>query len=412
MAGNAGGTDGAPWSEDDLSRAVLVRNLPAAASESALEDFFSFCGDVETQFMFLDRQEAVVVFRDTDVQQSALLMNGGKLLDVPVQISAMPEGYTAEEGGEIGADEDDTGADGSVPVVDSEDILGDLPLRSKTVPASGGSNRSWFSSMKQTLLEVQQEYKEVAKEISDEYGVAVREFNENVKSTFDDVKLADTLAKAKSTAAESASATRARMAELDAKYDVSHSVSEAAQKGKHQAANISRQIDDKLGVSTAAVKVANVSKGLAREVDENYQLSERSRQLASKALDNDTIREGIRSISLSWSSFTSQFSQPRQPTTGSATETDTATATVEGASRADESGAFVGASNGAGTANVAEDGAVSGNDDDKAKKKGLEHSQAAVPPPEIHAADENATPVKASAPNAKPAASSNPLEVD
>eukprot|EP00190_Bangiopsis_sp_CCMP1999_P003371 CAMPEP_0198729348 /NCGR_PEP_ID=MMETSP1475-20131203/17347_1 /TAXON_ID= ORGANISM="Unidentified sp., Strain CCMP1999" /NCGR_SAMPLE_ID=MMETSP1475 /ASSEMBLY_ACC=CAM_ASM_001111 /LENGTH=472 /DNA_ID=CAMNT_0044491963 /DNA_START=44 /DNA_END=1463 /DNA_ORIENTATION=+ len=401
MAELTEGADGVTWSEDELNRAVLVRNLPAAASESALEDFFSFCGDVEAQYLFADRQEAIVVFRDTDVQQSALLMNGGKLLDLPVLISAVPDGYTAEGGGEVEADDGEAGRGGSVPVVSSEDILGDVPARSKTMPASASASNNWLTSMKQTLREVQHEYGEVAKEISDEYRLAAREFNDSVKSTFEDVKLADTLARAKSTAAGSASATRARMAEFDTKYDVSHTVSEAAQKSKSQAANISKQLDDKLGVSSAAAKVADVSKGIARDVDENYQLSEKSRQLANKALDNDTIREGIRSISLGWSSFTSRFTSPTQPTAGPAVAAQGAGEGTNGSrARPEENTADVSSAveKEAATAAAAE-GADKGAGDD----------QAAAPPVE-----ENSEPtrVPVAAPSAEPTGTGNPLEVD
>lgn len=221
----------APLTAEELDRAVLVRNLSVDANEAALEDFFSFCGSVDFQYLYVGRKEAVVVFQDAAARQAALLVNGGMLLNEPVTIMAVPEGYTAESGAPTSglATEDD---DGDIPVTTTEELLGDTPMRSKTVPARSAGffsrpllSEDWFSNMKQTLNDVTTEYTTAAREIGSEYKTVASEVNAGVREKLSEAHIQEQLQAARESAARSASATRAKVAELSAQYEVGNKVS-------------------------------------------------------------------------------------------------------------------------------------------------------------------------------------------
>jgi hypothetical protein len=89
--------------QSSLARAVLVRNIPASADEAAVDEFFSFCGAIESKALTpvppaapaaTATLEAIVVFTDEGSRRTALLMTGSSLLDEPVDILPVPDGYS------------------------------------------------------------------------------------------------------------------------------------------------------------------------------------------------------------------------------------------------------------------------------------------------------------------------------
>lgn len=88
------------------ARAVLVRGIPPTADEAVLDEFFSFCGAIESKSLSpvpppsagdAPSLEAVVVFLDDASRRTALLMSESTILDVPVTITGLPDGYAGPQ---------------------------------------------------------------------------------------------------------------------------------------------------------------------------------------------------------------------------------------------------------------------------------------------------------------------------
>lgn len=93
-------------SPEARARAVLVRGIPPATDEEALDEFFSFCGVIESKSLAPvppstgiggPSLEAVVVFEDDASRRTALLMSESTILDVPVTITGVPDGYSGPQ---------------------------------------------------------------------------------------------------------------------------------------------------------------------------------------------------------------------------------------------------------------------------------------------------------------------------
>lgn len=93
-------------SPEARARAVLVCGIPRAADEAALDEFFSFCGTIESKSLTpvppstaggTPSLEAVVVFEDDASRRTAVLMSESTILDVPVTITGLPDGYSGPQ---------------------------------------------------------------------------------------------------------------------------------------------------------------------------------------------------------------------------------------------------------------------------------------------------------------------------
>lgn len=79
-----------------LPRSILVGNISPLATSATLEDFFSFCGAIETQRLRKlpsGVQQAVVIFSDERARENALVMNDSPIIDTRVTITTVTPSF-------------------------------------------------------------------------------------------------------------------------------------------------------------------------------------------------------------------------------------------------------------------------------------------------------------------------------
>ena len=225
-------------SEEARNRAVLVRNITHAATGTAIDDFFSFCGAIESKRVRTvapvggaahPTLEAVVVFADDAARNTALMMNDSIIVDQPVTIVAVPHHY----------DFNATVAPPEVPRNTSNGIMGDL----------GGFFSAFTSTMNQAVRVMDE---------ATNTGM-LREAKDGMRSLH--IK------------------TMEVASEIDDRYHVKNTLLNAAEAGKTTAASLIQQ-----------------TKSVASQVDNQYQISSKTSQTIDKALENPTVKNAQRSI--------------------------------------------------------------------------------------------------------------------
>lgn len=226
-------------------RSVLVRNISHAATGAAIDDFFSFCGAIESKQVRTvpphggggnPTLEAVVVFADEAARHTALMMNDSVIVDQPVTIVAVPTGYDFNS--------DSASSGGGVAMAPSAaGLMGEL----------GGFFSSFTSS------------------VSEEWKKATRAIDVATES--------GVLRQAKDGAREFQARTMELASELDDRYHVRNTLLNAAETTK----------------STANVLIEQ-TRNVATQVDSQYHISEKTTQFADKAMENPTVRNAQRSI--------------------------------------------------------------------------------------------------------------------
>ena len=225
-------------SEDARNRAVLVRNITHAATGTAIDDFFSFCGAIESKRVRTvapaagaahPTLEAVVVFADDAARNTALMMNDSIIVDQPVTIVAIPHHY----------DFNASIAPPAVPRNTGNGLFGDL----------GGLFNAFTSTMNQAVRVMDE---------ATNTGM-LREAKDGMRSLH--IK------------------TMEVASEIDDRYHVKNTLLNAAEAGKTTAASLIQQ-----------------TKTVASQVDNQYQISSKTSQTIDKALENPTVKSAHRSI--------------------------------------------------------------------------------------------------------------------
>lgn len=229
------------------ARAVLVTNISHLATPDAVADFFSFCGPIEAQKLRVVRPaaagadatfEAVVIFADEASRRTAIMMNDSSIVDQPVAIKAVPEGY-------VFAPDDDLGPAGHAAA-------------SAPVPAAGGWGFGGFFADVGTVVAA--EYQKASQMIDSATDTGV------LKTAKDQVAMAGRK-------------TKEMAVDFDDKYHVRNTLLNAADVGKAQA-------------NAVASAVAEQTKTVAERVDGTLHISEKTGMIAEKALENQTVQSG------------------------------------------------------------------------------------------------------------------------
>lgn len=232
-------------------RAVLVQNITHAATGASIDDFFSFCGAIESKRLRAVQPtrgaahptlEAVVVFADDAARNTALMMNDSIIVDQPVSIVAVPPGYNFNA--VVAAPRANAGAGG---------MLGDL----------GG----FFSSFSSTVAT---ECKRAAQMLDSatETGV-LRQAKDGVNGM--------------------QQRTLAFASDIDDRYHVRNTLLNAAESSKSIATNLVEQ-----------------TRTAAKSVDESLHITEKTNELTTKAMENETVRSAHRSITTGFQTLLSQ----------------------------------------------------------------------------------------------------------
>lgn len=250
------------------SRAVLVRNIPRLADDAALNEFFSFCGTIESKRMSLvpahalphgvePTFEAIVVFADEASRRTALLMNESSILDVPVSITPVPEAYVPP---------DELPAPG-VSAAEDRDV-GPHGVRQENPGASGASSGGIFAGVGGFISGM---------------GVTISTECQKAASMIDAATDSGPL----KTAKDHAALARKKTAELIQSVDTQYHVQ---QRAGAVAGAVSTQ------TRTVASAVAEQSKSFANQVDSTLHISQHTRNMQEKAMANETVNSGIKTI--------------------------------------------------------------------------------------------------------------------
>lgn len=239
---------------DALARAVLVRGIPHLADEAAVDEFFSFCGDIESKRMATvppssagqsPTLEAVVVFADEASRRTALLMNESSILDKPVSITAVPDGFV------IGASDAASPAD-----------------RADASSASAAPFGGFFAGMGQLFSGV---------------GSTVNAEVQKAATMLDEASQTGVLKTAKDQAVLARKKTAELVTQVDEQFHVQQRVGAVA-------GVVSEQ------TKTVASVVAEQSKSIATQVDSTLHISENTKMLHDKAMQNPTVNSGVQSM--------------------------------------------------------------------------------------------------------------------
>lgn len=231
-------------SPEARARAVLVRGIPPTADEAALDEFFSFCGAIESKSLTpvppssasgAPSLEAVVVFEDDASRRTAVLMSESTILDVPVTITGLPEGYS----GPREATPAPAGIGGLFASVGLGDVFGALSGEMEKAGAQAGA-----------LL-----------------GAAGE---------------SDVVRNAR----EGAAAAAAKSAELVRGFDAEYKVGARA--------------------GAVAGAVGERTRGVFGEIDERLHVVDAVKGLKEKAMENDTVSSGIEGIKSGFDSLLTQ----------------------------------------------------------------------------------------------------------
>lgn len=236
-------------SEAARSRAVLVQNITHAATGASIDDFFSFCGTIESKRVRAlpppngqahPTLEAVVVFADEAARNTALMMNDSIIVDQPVSIIAIPPGYNFNI---VVAPMTSGGvADGG--------MLGDI----------GG----FFASFSSTVAS---ECKKAAQMLDDATETGV-------------------LHSAKVGVAGMQKRTIEMASDLDDKYHVKNTLLNAAESSRSIASALVEQ-----------------TRSAAKTVDQSLHISQTTNEIAGKAMENETVRSAHRTITTGFQSL-------------------------------------------------------------------------------------------------------------
>jgi hypothetical protein len=226
-------------SATDRPRAVLVRKIPAGATEDLIDDFFSFCGVISAKQLSAvpgmpPTLEAVVVFEDEPSRRTALLMNQSSILDAPVDIAPIPDGYVS-------------------PAHSAS--LADAAPAPATAPAAGGWGM--FGGLMGGFSEIQQT-------LAAEYAKALE--TDVVKAAVDQAALARR-------------ATVDMMQSVDDQFHVGQRAGEMATSTRNVAALVAQQ-----------------SKAVASHVDNTFHIGEGARFVQSKVGENRAMAEGLQTV--------------------------------------------------------------------------------------------------------------------
>ncbi len=247
-------------SPETRDRAVLVQNISHAATGAAIDDFFSFCGTIESKKIRTmppkssganPTLEAVVIFTDEGARRTALMMNDSIIVDQPVAISAVPATY-----------------DFNAAVEDTSAGQGGL----------FGGFGGFFAGVSSTLST---EYKKAAQMLDQatETGVLKAAKDQVVAVQQKTMEIAN---------------------EIDDRYHVKNTILNAAENGKQQATFVA---------NTVATQTRNV----ATTVDESLHISEKTTMLADKAMENETVKTGYRTITDGFQSLMNQAGLQNNP---------------------------------------------------------------------------------------------------
>lgn len=256
-----------------LSRAVLVRNISPLATSATLEDFFSFCGTIESHRLRQLKptssssatpvQQAVVVFSDERARENALVMDKSSIVDTVVSITAVPPNFDFD--------------DDPVPRASS--------TASGTAAGGGGGAGQPFGFFGSGFSAVGDLFAGVGSAVANEMEKAGKVIEEATDS--------GVLKSAKDQMALASKRTKDFAADIDTKWHVRENVINAAEAGKAQA-------------SAVATVVASQTSNLATQVDRSLHITENTEKLAEKARENEAVNSGIRAVSGGFQTLLSQ----------------------------------------------------------------------------------------------------------
>lgn len=232
-------------------RAVLVRNISHLATPAAIEEFFSFCGPVSDHRMRTVEParpgadptlEAVVIFADERVCADALVMDGSSIVDQPVTISSVPDGY---------------------------DFSKPPPIAPAAQPQSDGFFSGGFAAFGDLFSGV---------------GTAVAAEMDKASKALDSATDTGVLKAAKEQVALASQKTREFAVDLDDKWHVRNNILNTVETGKAKASEV-------------ASVVAEQTTKVATDIDNKLHLSENTGKLAVKARENDVVNNGFLALS-------------------------------------------------------------------------------------------------------------------
>lgn len=237
-----------------LPRSVLVRNISPLATPATIEDFFSFCGSIESQRLQKSSgssgtQIAVVIFSDELARDNALVMDQSSIVDTLVTITPVPYAFNLNE--EQGSE------------------------TSQTKPGLWGSGLSAFGDL----------FSGVGTAVAAEVGKA--------SHAIDRATDVGVLRTAKDQVAYASRCTKDFATDLDNKWHVSENARNAASAGKTHA-------------TAVASVVATQTSNIVSQVDRNLHISENTGLLAERARENATVNSGIRAVTGSFQSILAQ----------------------------------------------------------------------------------------------------------
>lgn len=261
---------------ESRGRAVLVQNITHVATGSAIDDFFSFCGTIESKKIRTEPPttpnghptlEAVVIFADEGARRTALMMNDSIIVDQPVTISAIPDGYD----------------------------FNDASARDRAASSSPfGAPAGLFGSIGGLFADVSS---------------AVATECKKAAQMLDNATETGVLKTAKDQVAAAQQKTRDFAADIDDKYHVKNTILNVAENSKAQA-------------TAVASVVAEQTRNVASQVDGTLHISEKTGMLAEKAMENETVNYGYRTITNGFQSLLAQTGlqqeEPSAPSNGTA----------------------------------------------------------------------------------------------
>lgn len=236
-----------------VSRAVLVRNISPLATSATLEDFFSFCGTIESHRIRKvstpsvsstsnlntssgsGTQQAIVVFSDERARDNALVMDQSSIVDTLVEIKRVPDGFD---------------------------------FNKDPAPPPSGFFGSGFAAFGDLFAGV---------------GSAVATEVEKASKAIDSATDTGVLKSAKDQMALARKRTTDFAADIDHKYHVRENIYNAAEAGKSHATAVA---------SVLATQTSNI----ATQVDKSLHISENTEKISEKARENPTVNSGIRAV--------------------------------------------------------------------------------------------------------------------
>lgn len=282
-------------------RSVLVTNISTRASETTIEEFFSFCGSISDKRIKLipptststtgadaPTLEAFVIFETESARQSALLLDGSTILDQRVSIVPGSESWREK------SDPPHTNGltPGSQDGARQEGLFSFLPAPAAgALSATAAGLGGLFGDMGHVLGEEAQKAGNAWKE-SNDHGV---------------------LKKVRDQATAATEKTKEAASGIDQRFGVKDKVLTAASVGKTKAQEV-------------AEVVTTHTKSVATTVDAKLHVSDKATQIASKAMENDMVANGYNSIVQGWSTL---WKKTESDAVANGTERESATSPVE-----------------------------------------------------------------------------------